>query len=95
MFSMFTSISFHPLSFSADSSLSTGSDCVYLCGNSLGLQPKRTAFYLERELDKWATLGVEGHVSGDVPWAHCDELAEKRMADLVGANREEVTSFGF
>ena len=65
-------------------------DSIYLCGNSLGLQPKRTAFYFERELEKWSTLGVEGHMVGDVPWAHCDELAEKRMAEIVGAERDEV-----
>jgi len=74
----------------ADVSLSSESDCVYLCGNSLGLQPKRASFYVERELDKWATLGVEGHMSGDVPWAHCDEHAENTMAQIVGAFREEV-----
>ncbi len=34
---------------------------VYLCGNSLGLQPKRTRAYILEELDKWADFGVEGH----------------------------------
>jgi len=29
-------------------------DCVYLCGNSLGLQPRHTRQLLLEELDVWA-----------------------------------------
>ena len=29
-------------------------ECVYLCGNSLGLQPKNTRKLLNEELDVWA-----------------------------------------
>lgn len=35
-----------------------GEECIYLCGNSLGLQPKMTRKYLEEELDKWARTYV-------------------------------------
>ena len=38
-----------------------GEDCIYLCGHSLGLQPKTAAAYIEQELEDWAELGVEGH----------------------------------
>lgn len=38
-----------------------GSPAVYLCGNSLGLAPKRTRAYISEELTKWETHGVEGH----------------------------------
>ena len=38
-----------------------GYDPVYLCGNSLGLQPKRARALVERELDNWAELAVDGH----------------------------------
>ena len=39
----------------ADLSLVDGSkDCIYLVGNSLGLQPKMARKYLEEELEKWA-----------------------------------------
>ncbi|KAG7268072.1 hypothetical protein CRUP_014933 [Coryphaenoides rupestris] len=39
----------------SDLSLVDGSqDCIYLAGNSLGLQPKRTKQYLDEELEKWA-----------------------------------------
>ena len=33
----------------------TGEDCIYLCGHSLGLQPKKVSSYLEEELADWAT----------------------------------------
>ena len=33
----------------------------YFTGNSLGLQPKSTAYYIQEELDDWAKFGVEGH----------------------------------
>jgi kynureninase len=32
----------------------TGDECVYLCGNSLGLQPKGTRKLLNEELDVWS-----------------------------------------
>ena len=31
-------------------------ECIYLCGNSLGLQPKLSREYVEKELDKWAKM---------------------------------------
>ncbi|XP_059169087.1 kynureninase-like [Physella acuta] len=65
-------------------------DCVYFCGNSLGLCPKKTKEYMNIEVDKWASLGVQGHTNGDLPWAWCDELLEEDMAKIVGCNREEV-----
>lgn len=41
----------------ADLSLVNGrDDCIYLVGNSLGLQPRRARGYLQEELDKWAKM---------------------------------------
>ena len=34
---------------------------VYLCGHSLGLQPKSAAQYVGQELEDWRRLGVLGH----------------------------------
>ena len=39
-----------------------GNELIYLCGNSLGLQPKSTKEYINQELEDWANLGVEGHI---------------------------------
>lgn len=65
-------------------------DCVYLCGNSLGLCPKKTKYYMDIEIDKWSKRGVQGHLDGDLPWAFCDECLEEDMMKIVGCNREEV-----
>jgi len=60
-------------------------EAVYLCGNSLGLQPANTQKYIIEELEKWRTVGVEGHFTGRHPWVSIDEPAEKLMAKIVGA----------
>lgn len=31
-------------------------ECIYLCGNSLGLQPKSAKEYVNRQFDKWAKM---------------------------------------
>ncbi|KAM3585339.1 uncharacterized protein V6R79_014923 [Siganus canaliculatus] len=75
----------------SDLSLVDGSeDCIYLVGNSLGLQPKMARKYLEEELDKWATMGVHGHMEGSRPWAWAEDNLEELMANVVGARAEEV-----
>ena len=45
-----------------------GNELIYLCGNSLGLQPKSTKDYINQELTDWANLGVEGHLEAKNPW---------------------------
>ena len=69
-----------------------GQDEIYLCGNSLGLQPKLAAEYVLRELKQWAALGVKGHFSGDYPWMPYHEFLADGFAELVGAKKEEVVS---
>ncbi|MEP6646431.1 MAG: kynureninase [Saprospiraceae bacterium] len=67
-----------------------GKESVYLCGNSLGLQPKKVKEYVNEELDDWATLGVEGHLHARHPWLPYHEFLTKSMSTLVGANLSEV-----
>lgn len=67
-----------------------GTEVIYLCGNSLGLQPKLTESYIQQELKDWAELGVEGHVHGKNPWLNYHELLTETMAELVGAKPIEV-----
>jgi len=67
-----------------------GDDEIYLCGNSLGLQPKRTQEYLNYELSQWQKLGVKGHFSGDFPWMPYHEFLTEESAKLVGAKNAEV-----
>ncbi|MBX2827462.1 MAG: kynureninase [Flavobacteriaceae bacterium] len=67
-----------------------GAPLVYLCGNSLGLQPKRTHSYIQQELEDWATFGVEGHTDAEHPWLPYHEFLTESMATLVGAKPSEV-----
>ncbi|MFK7808085.1 MAG: kynureninase [Saprospiraceae bacterium] len=67
-----------------------GKDVLYLCGNSLGLQPKGVKDALDAELDHWKTHGVEGHFKGDMPWMYYHRFLQKQSAKLVGARKEEV-----
>ena len=69
-----------------------GQDEIYLCGNSLGLQPKRTSEYINYELSQWQKLGVKGHFSGDYPWMPYHEFLADETAKLVGAKPSEVVS---
>lgn len=65
-------------------------DLIYMTGNSLGLQPKQTRTYVNKELDDWANLGVEGHTTGDTPWLPYHEFLTQNMAHVVGAKPIEV-----
>jgi kynureninase len=65
-------------------------ELIYLCGNSLGLQPKTTSSYIQQELSDWASLGVEGHTDAAHPWLPYHEFLAKNMAIIVGAKPSEV-----
>ncbi len=67
-----------------------GNDVLYLCGNSLGLQPKGIRPAILRELDHWAEHGVEGHFRGEMPWMHYHRFLTDAAARLVGALPQEV-----
>lgn len=67
-----------------------GSDSIYLCGNSLGLQPKGVRAAIEQELADWERLGVEGHFHGKNPWYSYHEPLLAPAAQVVGAKPSEV-----
>ncbi|MFN4972123.1 MAG: kynureninase [Bacteroidota bacterium] len=67
-----------------------GQPITYLCGNSLGLQPKSAKAYVEQELHDWATLGVEGHFHGKNPWMYYHHFLTEHAARVVGAIPVEV-----
>lgn len=69
-----------------------GKEAIYLCGNSLGLQPKSTRAFLDRELQKWATYAVDGHFHAPEPWFHYHKLLKEPLARIVGAHPEEVVA---
>src|SRR3546814_16253185 len=47
-----------------------GREQAYLCGNSLGLQPRTARAHVEEVLDKRAQEAVEGQFTGQEPWMH-------------------------
>ncbi|MBT3417298.1 MAG: kynureninase [Flavobacteriales bacterium] len=69
-----------------------GEEHIYMCGNSLGLQPKRTKEYLNQELEDWATFGVEGHFHAKKPWMPYHEFLTESYAKIVGAKPTEVVA---
>ena len=62
-------------------------DVIYFCGNSLGLMPKTTEEYLNRELAVWKRDGVLGN---HTRWEPYHENVTESTARLVGAHPREV-----
>jgi kynureninase len=67
-----------------------GDACIYLCGHSLGLQPRTARAYIDQELEDWAKFGVEGHFHARNPWVPYHRLLTEQTAELVGAEPIEV-----
>jgi kynureninase len=65
---------------------------VYLCGNSLGLQPRATRQALVDELDAWGELAVEAHFRGRHPWMPYHAEVREHLAELAGAQPGEVVA---
>jgi len=64
-----------------------GKDVLYLCGNSLGLQPKSAREFTEREFLVWEKDGVLGQHGR---WEKFHEKLTDNSARLVGAKPSEV-----
>jgi kynureninase len=69
-----------------------GKDSIYFTGNSLGLQPRRTAEYIQQELDDWAKMGVEGHFHAKNPWFPYHEYFPEKLSKIVGCLPHEVVA---
>ncbi|XJO76411.1 hypothetical protein BDV3_006936 [Batrachochytrium dendrobatidis] len=67
-------------------------ECVYLCGNSLGLQPLSTRKLINEELDVWQESGVHGHFRHrfERPWVSIDDHVIQESCNIVGAEHNEV-----
>jgi kynureninase len=79
-----------------DGIIDNSESCIYLCGNSLGIPPRRVRKYLASYVDTWASLGVYGHFkeldkSLTVPWVRIDEQTRDAVCKIVGALPEEVS----
>jgi kynureninase len=69
-----------------------GDEAVYLCGNSLGLQPVSAAGLLAEELEDWKRLGVEGHFRGRRPWVDYHRQFAAGLAQLTGSAPGETAA---
>ncbi|MCK8493650.1 kynureninase [Spirosoma sp. RP8] len=71
-----------------------GKPLIYLCGNSLGLQPKTAREALNQELSTWQNLGVEGWFEqpegAEHTWLGYHNTCKESLAHTVGADRSEV-----
>jgi kynureninase len=67
-----------------------GANILYFMGNSLGLQPKTTGYFIQKVLNSWSDFGVEGFFKGDEPWLQYHEGLVEPLANIVGALPEEV-----
>jgi kynureninase len=67
-----------------------GRRTIYLCGHSLGLQPKTTQEFVDRELADWRRFAVLGHHDALRPWIGYHEHVAAPLASLVGAAESEV-----
>lgn len=65
---------------------------IYLVGNSLGALPKAARDAVNTEFDRWATLGVEGHFTGELSWKDYHQLVTEPLASIAGALPEEVVA---
>ncbi|WP_183572514.1 kynureninase [Mucilaginibacter sp. X5P1] len=68
-----------------------GEDAIYLCGNSLGLQPLSAQQYIAAQLSAWQQLGVEGWFNGGDPWIAYHKQLAGTLSAIVGAREDEVT----
>lgn len=67
-------------------------ESIYLCGNSLGLQPKNTINYITQELEDWQKFGVEGHFEAKNPWFYYHHFMRPQLSEIVGAKENEVVA---
>jgi len=67
-----------------------GKEAIYFLGNSLGLQPKRTATSIEAVLTQWSRYGVEAFFQGAQPWLSFHDNLVQQLSLIVGALPQEV-----
>lgn len=67
-----------------------GKEKIYFLGNSLGLQPRRTAAFIDKVLGQWNQHGVESFFLGSDPWMHYHDHLASPMARIVGAHPHEI-----
>lgn len=65
-------------------------ESVYLCGHTLGLQPKTTHDKVVDELEDWANYGKEGRQHARNPWMNYHDQFPLKLTSLTGALPHEI-----
>ncbi|XP_077485854.1 kynureninase-like [Amblyomma americanum] len=65
-------------------------ECIYLCGHIFGLKPKDVDVELLKVLNDWGMGGKQCFTEGYLPASHSDQFPKQLMADIVGADRDEI-----
>ncbi len=68
-----------------------GSNAIYFCGNSLGLQPKHAEAAILTELETWRNKAVGGYFGGTNPWLFYHDYCKPALTKIVGCLPHEVT----
>jgi kynureninase len=68
-----------------------GKEQIYFLGNSLGLQSKNVREEINKILDQWANLGVEGFFMGKDRWLDYHDRLTKSLSKFIGAKPNEIT----
>ncbi len=68
-----------------------GKDAIYLCGNSLGLQPVTAQQHINDQSTNWKELAIEGFFNGNDPWLGYHKKLTYTLAGILGAKNEEIT----
>jgi len=68
-----------------------GKDAIYLCGNSLGLQPKSVQETITKQLTNWQEHGVEGWFHPEAKWLEYHLQLKGPLSKILGTKPEEIT----
>jgi kynureninase len=69
-----------------------GGPALYLCGNSLGLQPRSAGSEVAKFMAEWQRLGVLGYHDAGADWLNLHERLAPTLAALAGAGVPEVVA---
>jgi len=69
-----------------------GTDKLYFCGNSLGLQHQSVPHAVEEVLAAWRARAVDGHFTGELPWITYHEGLRAGQAALIGVGEHEIAT---
>jgi len=66
-------------------------ESIYFCGNSLGLQPRQAAGFIQQELEDWQQLAIGGYLHAHNPWLTYAQPLRQPLALMLGCMESEVT----